>query len=324
MKLKIFAAFTAACVMAVGMSFGQDVESEIYYSDFFETYSVGDTISNMNEVVKANMQNTSYLGTWSSGEADMTKIANDGENNYLALDTAGDVVTNTLISAGEINDVLSGGGEVSFTTGMKLIPSDEIESSFVDAFDAEGNPAIVDNGDLKFGLYAYEYDVTKTVDGVEVVDVVTNLVVYHSYYKYDSATGKTGIGYTNNVIELKDSNGNPMSFAGEITVVTTLKMLADELFFSVSIPGFADEITSPLGCTDDAFTDEKLDITVCPSVDGGKWFRCVHNGNNSTISALNLSGTGNVRSIELSAVEGEGGGEGGDDTEEIIDRKSVV
>lgn len=324
MKLKIFAAFTAACVMAVGLAFGQDAEElGLSYVEDFLAYTNGATISDMNAIVESEGTEVDFLGQWTSGEADMSKIVDKGNNNVLSLDTAGDVVTNTLFAGQTISDALKNGATVDISATMTFIPSDEIESSFVDAYSPNGDFAIVDNGDLKFGLYAYEYDVTKTVtEGEttqEVVEVVTNLVIYHSYYQPVVGEGDDACnpcGYTNNVINITEINPNAANiFAEEQSVIVTLKSFDGELFFKVAIDGITDGITSPLGCSDAAFSEEKLALTISPVPDGGCWFRSVQSVDNNDIkiSALNFSGTGEISYLDVySAAGGEGGGEGGE------------
>lgn len=319
MKLKLIAAITAAFVMVAGLAHGQEEISGIYYSENFSAYTNGATISDMNAIVEAEGTEGDFLGQWTSGEADMSKIVDKGSNKVLSLDTAGDVVTNALFGAQEAIDALNDGATVDISATMTFIPSDEIEPSFVDAYSAGGDFAVVDNGDLKFGLYAYEYDVTKmvTVDGVEtpVIEVVTNLVIYHSYYQPVVGEGDDACnpcGYTNNVINITEINPNAANiFAEEKNVTVTLKSFGDELFFKVAIEGLSDVITSPLGCSDAAFSDEKLASTISPVPDGGCWFRTVQSADNNDIkiSALNFSGTGEISYLEVAS---DAGGEGGD------------
>lgn len=327
MKFKLIAAITAAFVMVAGLA-SAEVTPQILGQDYFLSYTNNSTIADMNAYLIENegvleVEEGAAVGYWSSGEADMTKVVNDGEEAYLNLDTAGDIVTNSLIAAEDMNNEItakeSGTGEAFIKATMLLVPSDEIESSFVDAYTTNDvDWSIVNNGDLKFGLYAYEYDVTKTVtEGdttKEVVEVVTNLVIYHSYYDtpIELADGNLAmpVGYTNFVYEVPDN----VDFTQPQEITVTLKQSqSKELFFKVNLGGT--DVVSPKGC-------QEATILECPDglpfCDEGPWLRCVNNGNVNTISEINFSGTGNINTL-VSGINttggGEGGGEGGDTTD---------
>lgn len=305
--------------MVAGLA-SAEVTPQILGQDYFLSYTNNSTIADMNAYLIENegvleVEEGAAVGYWSSGEADMTKVVNDGEEAYLNLDTAGDIVTNSLIAAEDMNNEItakeSGTGEAFIKATMLLVPSDEIESSFVDAYTTNDvDWSIVNNGDLKFGLYAYEYDVTKTVtEGdttKEVVEVVTNLVIYHSYYDtpIELADGNLAmpVGYTNFVYEVPDN----VDFTQPQEITVTLKQSqSEELFFKVNLGGT--DVVSPKGC-------QEATILECPDglpfCDEGPWLRCVNNGNVNTISEINFSGTGNINTL-VSGINTTGGGEGG-------------
>lgn len=319
MKFKLIAAITAAFVMVAGIA-SAEVTPTFLGQDYFLSYTNNSTIADMNAYLIENegvleVEGSAAVGNWSSGEADMSKVVN-GDVAYLNLDTAGDIVTNSLIAAEDMNNEItakeSGTGEAFIKATMLLVPSDEIEPSFVDAYTTNDvDWSIVNNGDLKFGLYAYEYDVTKTVtvDGVEseVIEVVTNLVVYHSYFDtpIELADGNLAfpVGYTNFVYEVPDN----VDFTQPQEITVTLKQAHNqELFFKVNLGGT--DVVSPKGC-------QEATILECPDglpfCDVGPWLRCVNNGNVNTISAINFSGTGSINSL-ASGINTTGGGEGGD------------
>ena len=326
MKLKIFAAFTAACVMAVGL-YGQAEEAvTLLGEDYFLSYTNNSTIADMSAYLIENegaleVEETMAVGLWSAGEADMSKVINNENVNCLNLDTAGDVVTNSLYANGELNDSITAKGKAVITAEMLMVPSDEIESSFVDAY-APISPewGIVDNGDLKFGLYAYEYDVTKTVtEGEtteEVVEVVTNLVIYHSYYDtpYELEGGDlaTPVGYTNYVYEVPSNTDFTQPQAIKITL---MQAKTEELFFKVTLNDI--DVVTPYGCAEATIVNCPDEL---PYRDGGPWLRCVNNGNVNSISAINFSGTGTINGLTAGTIDanGGGGGEGGDDTEIVL------
>ena len=327
MKLKIFAAFTAACVMAVGL-YGQAVESEavnLLGQDYFLSYTNNSTIADMSAYLiekegVLEVEETMAVGLWSAGEADMSKVVNNGDVNWLNLDTAGDVVTNALYAKEDMNYSIAENGKAVISATMLMVPSDEIEASFVDGYSTDGNFGFIDNGDLKFGLYAYEYDVTKTVtEGEttkEVVEVVTNLVIYHSYYDTPSVTDDdqliTPVAYTNYVYEVPSNT----DFTQPQTVkITLMQAKTEELFFKVTLN--ETDVVTPYGCAEDTIVNCPDEI---PFRDGGPWLRCVNNGNVNSISAINFSGTGTINGLTAGTIDanGGGGGEGGDDTEIVL------
>lgn len=324
MKLKIFAAFTAACVMAVGL-YGQAVESEavnLLGQDYFLSYTNNSTIADMSAYLiekegVLEVEETMAVGLWSAGEADMSKVVNNGDVNWLNLDTAGDVVTNALYAKEDMNYSIAENGKAVISATMLMVPSDEIEASFVDGYSTDGNFGFIDNGDLKFGLYAYEYDVTKTVtEGdttKEVVEVVTNLVIYHSYYDTPIPTDDdqliTPVAYTNYVYEVPSNT----DFTQPQTVkITLMQAKTEDLFFKVTLNGI--DVVTPYGCAEATIVNCSDEL---PYRDGGPWLRCVNNGNVNSISAINFSGTGTINGLTAGTIDanGEGGGEGGDDTE---------
>ena len=324
MKLKIFAAFTAACVMAVGL-YGQAVESEavnLLGQDYFLSYTNNSTIADMSAYLiekegVLEVEETMAVGLWSAGEADMSKVVNNGDVNWLNLDTAGDVVTNALYAKEDMNYSIAEKGKAVISATMLMVPSDEIEASFVDGYSTDGNFGFIDNGDLKFGLYAYEYDVTKTVtEGdttKEVVEVVTNLVIYHSYYDTPIPTDDdqliTPVAYTNYVYEVPSNT----DFTQPQTVkITLMQAKTEDLFFKVTLNGI--DVVTPYGCAEATIVNCPDEL---PYRDGGPWLRCVNNGNVNSISAINFSGTGTINGLTAGTIDanGEGGGEGGDDTE---------
>lgn len=325
MKLKIFAAFTAACVMAVGL-YGQAEEAvNLLGEDYFLSYTNNSTIADMSAYLIENegvleAEETMAVGLWSAGEADMSKVVNNGDVNWLNLDTAGDVVTNALYANEDMNSSIAANGKAVISATMLMVPSDEIEASFVDGYSTDGNFGFIDNGDLKFGLYAYEYDVTKTVtEGEttqEVVEVVTNLVIYHSYYDTPSVTDDdqliTPVAYTNYVYEVPSNT----DFTQPQTVkITLMQAKTEELFFKVTLNDT--DVVTPYGCAEDTIVNCPDEI---PFRDGGPWLRCVNNGNVNSISAINFSGTGTINGLTAGTIDanGGGGGEGGDDTEIVL------
>ena len=327
MKLKIFAAFTAACVMAVGL-YGQAVESEavnLLGEDYFLSYTNNSTIADMSAYLIENegaleAEETMAVGLWSAGEADMSKVVNGVDGAWLNLDTAGDVVTNSLYANEDMNYSIAEKGKAVISATMLMVPSDEIEASFVDGYSTDGTFGFIDNGDLKFGLYAYEYDVTKTVtEGdttEEVVEVVTNLVIYHSYYDTPSVTDDdqliTPVAYTNYVYEVPSNT----DFTQPQTVkITLMQAKTEDLFFKVTLNGI--DVVTPYGCAEATIVNCPDEL---PFRDGGPWLRCVNNGNVNSISAINFSGTGTINGLTVGTIDanGEGGGEGGDDTEIVL------
>lgn len=322
MKLKIFAAFTAACVMAVGL-YGQAEEAvKLLGQDYFLSYTNNSTIADMSAYLiekegVLEVEDTMAVGLWSAGEADMSKVINNDVVNCLNLDTAGDVVTNSLYANEDMNSSIAANGKAVITATMLMVPSDEIEASFVDGYSTDGNFGFIDNGDLKFGLYAYEYDVTKTVtEGdttKEVVEVVTNLVIYHSYYDTPIPTDDdqliTPVAYTNYVYEVPSNT----DFTQPQTVkITLMQAKTEELFFKVTLNDT--DVVTPYGCAEATIVNCPDEL---PFRDGGPWLRCVNNGNVNSISAINFSGTGTINGLTAGTIDanGEGGGEGGDDTE---------
>lgn len=325
MKLKIFAAFTAACVMAVGL-YGQAEEAvNLLGEDYFLSYTNNSTIADMSAYLIENegvleAEGTMAVGLWSAGEADMSKVVNNGDVNWLNLDTAGDVVTNALYAKEDMNYSIAENGKAVISATMLMVPSDEIEASFVDGYSTDGNFGFIDNGDLKFGLYAYEYDVTKTVtEGEttkEVVEVVTNLVIYHSYYDTPSVTDDdqliTPVAYTNYVYEVPSNT----DFTQPQTVkITLMQAKTEELFFKVTLNDT--DVVTPYGCAEATIVNCPDEL---PYRDGGPWLRCVNNGNVNSISAINFSGTGTINGLTAGTIDanGGGGGEGGDDTEIVL------
>ena len=297
MKLRLLAASLAAVGMMAGSSLADDVAIG---AEYFDLYAVGDVITNMAAKATAasytgndGADDYDLIGQWSSGPNDLTAIAGEPGGIYLALDTEGDVVTNAFLDSETINGVLdtpanysdenaTATGEISLWANISFVPSDEIEDSLADGTG-------VDNGDLKFALYAYEHEVTESVDDGEgnftdVTSLVTNLVVYHSFYK-DVGAEDPELVYTNEVIDTAINFDEPQD------VYITMKRIpgSSETFFKVTVEN---EITSPLACT-----DAGLAGAIAYPSEGGVWFRTVNADGGEAVSSINFSGTGSVAGL---------------------------
>lgn len=301
MKLRLLAASLAAVGMMAGSAFAAEVPLG---DETFELYAAGDVITNME--AKAAAAEYCYppagdpdafeiVGAWSSGANDLSAMADKGGTLYLALDTEGDVVTNTIQSASDLSNILErnspydtelevSNGEIFLKSTITFVPSDEIEDSLPEGSETDDN---IDNGDLKFALYAYEHEVTEQVEvegnPVDQTTLVTNLVVYHSFYDGDDVI------FSNDVITAA------INFNLEQEVTVTMKRPAgsDETFFKVAVASLGADVASPLGYA----TFEDAALNGAPN--GGPWFRTVNNSASKAVGSINFSGTGSVAGLTV-------------------------
>lgn len=273
-KKSIFAAFFAA----IGLfALSSRAASDTYGTESFDTCGTGA----LKDLISTGAQ-FGTLGSWSTGENDLSRIEQHSDSRHmLVLDTEGDVVTNTLASAAEINAALADGTkDVTFEAEMKFVPSDELEPSL--------GESTQNNDSLKFALYAYEHEISEGV-------LATNLVVYHSYYN--------GEGYvcTNEIVSCSGSQllNTPGAADQFWRVKVTAKRAGLRNFFSIKVHDHY--LYAPL-----AYTEAELADDGAPGADNLEnriWFRTAENTGQPDINYVTFSGTGTVSDLRMGSID---------------------
>lgn len=237
--------FKSALTLTLG--FAVCAYADPFHSENFSDYADGYSITN--------------APSWTGGAEDESKVVEANDNKYLALNTNGGELINTLSNPDDINDAKDAG--IYFEAKVKFVPSDTL---------TDLSDLAQPSSDAKFAIYALAEE-----------NGPTNLVVFHKFY--DGSDYPT----TNEVftsVSLPDDT---------VTVRVDYKKEAyyneGAYLFKVSIGGTP--ITS--GCPYYADAQEGSDAGV---EDWACWMQTV---NNSDISSVCFKGTGEVDDIVVDA-----------------------
>lgn len=281
MNKRIITASVAAIVLAFAGTLRADYNPLKLGWENFSLYTNGSNVADMEVQAAAATYTTtisgqSYklTGSWSSGE-DFSDEVSTVVGGEFKLNTDGAVVTNTLLDAATLNDVLAGditeyeggalNGEVFIKTTATFVPTDSLED-----FSAEEGQT-----DLKFAIYAYANE--------DVSPATTNLVVFHGYFDSDGET----ILYTSDVIS---NLTTAIDFQSPVALDITIKEDSyQSRWFKIVANG--QDLTSDFGCYD----------VESGTADGGPWFLTASNTGDEDydLHSLSFKGTGTISDIQV-------------------------